>query len=139
MTTFIEHLWRIDQAHSRMFRETCSTGSLTKAQFTALDAIRKAKRPISQKDITIRTGIDRSTLSAIVQLMVAAGYLHTETNPDDYRSHLLRLSLQGMKALHTASRNWRRAESDLLSALPITSRREFLNHVQRVEALASRM
>lgn len=104
-----------------------------------MDAIRRAKRPISQKDITTRTGIDRSTLSAIVQLMVSAGYLNTETNPDDYRSHLLRLTLQGMKALHTASRNWRRAESDLLSALPITSRREFLNHVQRVEALASRM
>lgn len=53
--------------------------------------------PMSFKQLGEKTLISKSSLTGVVERMVQKGLIATQENPDDARSHLLRLTTKGQK------------------------------------------
>ncbi|PHY05531.1 MAG: MarR family transcriptional regulator [Alcaligenaceae bacterium] len=53
--------------------------------------------PMSFKQLGEKTLISKSSLTGVVERMVQKGLIATQNNPDDARSHLLKLTIKGQK------------------------------------------
>ena len=53
--------------------------------------------PMSFKQLGEKTLISKSSLTGVIERMVQKGLIATQDNPDDARSHLLKLSIKGQK------------------------------------------
>lgn len=89
----------IRRAHQRaeaIFTARCE--DVTPMQFDVLAAT-SVRQPATQTDIVNATGIDRSTLSDIMERLVAKGYIVRKRDPDDRRAYRVRLSRHAMSRL----------------------------------------
>jgi DNA-binding MarR family transcriptional regulator len=86
----------------RLARELEPTG-LTPAQAAVLLAVAELDTP-SVGAVADRLGIDRPTMSGIVDRLVRDGWARLSPNPDDGRSRLLGLSRRAQRALPTLRR-----------------------------------
>ena len=58
--------------------------------------------PMSYKQLGEKTLISKSSLTGVVERMVQKGYIAALDNPDDARSHLLKLTTKGQKVFEKA-------------------------------------
>lgn len=58
--------------------------------------------PMTFKQLGEKTLISKSSLTGVVERMVQKGFIATQENPDDARSHLLKLTAKGQKIFEKA-------------------------------------
>ena len=58
--------------------------------------------PMTYKQLGQKTLISKSSLTGVVERMVQKGLIATQDNPDDARSHLLKLTAKGQKIFDKA-------------------------------------
>lgn len=87
---------------------------------------------IAQKELRKLTGIDRSSLSAMVAAMIKDGLVWAIRSEDDRRVIILRLTRAGMDARTKAMAALRAADARLMAAIPSGNRNLVLEQLARV-------
>jgi len=101
---------------------------LTHRQFTVLLAV-DANDGKSQTDLVKLTGIDRSTLADLVARLMEQGYLVRRRTKEDGRTNAIRITAVGKKMLKTALPGADEVDRQLLSLVPGSERKNFLDNL----------
>lgn len=111
---------------------------VTLRQFVLLTAI--AETPgASQTDLVRATGIDRSTLTDLVQRLDRNGWVARKESDSDARANVLELTPSGMEKLVKARKYARAADAAILDALPASKRAPFQNMLLRLAKYADKL
>ncbi|BCJ35791.1 MarR family transcriptional regulator [Actinocatenispora thailandica] len=86
----------------------------------------------SQQGMSERSGIDRTTLVAMLDDLERHGYVRRRRDPADRRRHLVELTDAGAAVLGTAAEVLDRVEDDLLGPLPAAERRRLGRTVAKI-------
>lgn len=95
---FSPALWRYNQLYcqeSQLYHETAVRLGLSESQFWILYALCDAEKALSQRDLSIGTGMPKQTVHSAVGQMLRAGYLQREERPG--RECGLRLTPEGKR------------------------------------------
>jgi len=84
---------------------------LTLPQYIVMSAVQS--EVLSQRQITAATGVDRSTLSAIIRLLDDKGYLSINSSKADLRVTLIGLSAKGKQVFKAASKDAMKVDREL--------------------------
>jgi len=111
--------------------------NLTARQYVVLVAAAH-KSGCSQQDIIDRTGIDRSTVSQVVQTMIRKGLLRRRRTREDARAYAISLTPHGQDMLKASEPIVGRINEALVAALPAQRAVIFVENLRTiVGALAS--
>ena len=88
----------------------------------------------SQTDIVRDTGIDRSTVAEMVRRMARNGLLQRRRSREDARANIVQLTESGRRAVNSAQRNGRRADTALLAHLSADQREAFVEALKAISA-----
>jgi MarR family transcriptional regulator, temperature-dependent positive regulator of motility len=104
---------------------------LTSRQFAVLIAIDE-NLGANQQDLTIYTGIDRSTISEIVRRLGRRGLVRRKRNSKDRRAFKIVLTDEGRELLAVSGPIAKDVDDGVLDALPSARRGEFLDLLSEV-------
>lgn len=79
---------------------------------------------VSQRDLCRRTGLDRTTMVAVIDELERDGYVRRDRNQADRRKQLISITEEGRRALGEALVAVRRAEEEFLAPLDPAGRRQ---------------
>lgn len=85
-----------------------------------------ARGPLSQKALVRLTGIDRSTLSAMIVSMARDGLLTLSRTQDDRRLHIAAISAKGQTDVKSATQTMLVAEQLILQRIKKAKRAELI-------------
>jgi DNA-binding MarR family transcriptional regulator len=94
---------------TQIYDEALSSHGLTIGQFGILAGLRRS-RGVSIAALAEQLSTDASTLSRLLKPLAAAGLLTSETDPDDRRAKLLRLTEAGAVRIRAAGAAWTTAQ-----------------------------
>ncbi|MFI5716718.1 MarR family winged helix-turn-helix transcriptional regulator [Nocardia sp. NPDC051750] len=86
----------------------------------------------SQAELGRRTGIDRSDIVAVLNDLVARGFVQRSADPDDRRRNIVTLADLGGEHLDELDRRLDGAQQDLLAALSAAERRTLVALLGRI-------
>jgi DNA-binding MarR family transcriptional regulator len=124
-------LHRAGQRAADIFADEAQQGSLTPRQFAVL-AVVSEQEGLTQSELVMRTGIDRSTLADIVARLLSRGLIQRRRAKDDGRAYAIKLSAQGARALREAQPVAAATDSRLLAILPPAKRQDFLESLNLI-------
>jgi DNA-binding MarR family transcriptional regulator len=104
---------------------------VTSTQYTVLVAVAE-RDGLSQQDIINATGIDRSTVSQVVQLLIRKGLLKRKRTRHDARAYAISLTEAGRKVLSASEPIVARIEEALVDALPTTRAKTFISNLRTI-------
>ncbi len=131
----LQLLHRVHQCAGELFQSHMNGLDVTTTQYTVL-VVAGEKDGLSQQDIINATGIDRSTVSQVVQLLVRKGLLKRRRTRHDARAYAVSLTDAGRDVLKTSEPIVGRIEQALVEALPATRAKAFISNLRTiVEAL----
>jgi len=116
-------LHQATQVADGVFTRTVRT--LTPRQFAILKAV-AASEGLSQTDVIVATGIDRSTVSSMARHLVKRGYLARKRIKGDARTYAVRLTDVGRRVLDAAKPRAEKVEIGLLERFSNAERDRFL-------------
>ena len=116
-------LHQATQVADGVFTRTVRT--LTPRQFAILKAV-AASEGLSQTDVMVATGIDRSTVSSMTRTLVKRGYLARKRIRGDARTYAVRLTDAGRRVLDGAKPMAEKVEIGLLKRITTAERDRFL-------------
>ena len=127
----------VAHAVARLERERVCCGALTYQQYQTLG---RADRPggTTIKTLAEALGIDESTASRNVSLLVRDGYLGKKPDPQDGRAVRLVLTPRGKQALTSLRCDERELLADVFAALPETERAPVLRALEQVDQALGR-
>jgi DNA-binding MarR family transcriptional regulator len=128
-------LKRASQYGAQVFAEITADSGLTPRQFAVLQTVEE-NDGISQTALSVRTGIDRSTLAELAARLIAQGYLQRRRTRDDGRTNALRITTAGRRALKQAEPGARNADAALIALVAPRYRKGF---VEGLAALAAKL
>jgi DNA-binding MarR family transcriptional regulator len=123
-------LKRASQYAASIYMDKVGRTGLTQRQYAVLMAA-ESSEGASQAELGRLTGIDRSTLADLVGRLMAQGYLQSRRGRDDGRTHAVKLTGAGRRALRAAEPGAGDADRELIAAIPARYRKGF------IEGLAS--
>jgi DNA-binding MarR family transcriptional regulator len=89
--------------------------ALTITQYSLISKVGRA--PVTNPELAVVMGMDRSTLSRALKPLIAAGWIETFDPPAeahlDKRSFALKLTVSGRAKLDQARPNWQRAQDEI--------------------------
>lgn len=129
----IHLLHRVHQCASDLFQVHMADMKVTTTQYTVLVAA-AAKDGLSQQDIINATGIDRSTVSQVVQLLTRKGFLKRRRTRHDARAYAISLTDAGRKVVETSQPIMERVEEALIEALPAARAKTFISNLRTIVA-----
>lgn len=106
---------------------------VTSTQYTVLVAAAE-RDGLSQQDIINATGIDRSTVSQVVQLLIRKGLLKRRRTRHDARAYAISVTDAGRKVLNASEPIIERVEEALIEALPAARARTFIANLRTIIA-----
>lgn len=106
-------------------------GDLTSRQLAVLATV-SHKEGLSQTDLTVFTGIDRSTLADIVRRLQSKGLLQRRRTEADARTYAVNLTDEGRRVLRRAEPLAKRIDDRLLDALPGERREQFIDTLMSI-------
>lgn len=121
-------LKRAAQYSNLIYMGEVGKSGLTHRQFTVLLAVDNNDGK-SQTELVKLTGIDRSTLADLVARLLAQGYLQRKRTKDDARTNAIRITAVGKKMLKMATPGADEVDRHLLSLLPSSERKVFLENL----------
>jgi DNA-binding MarR family transcriptional regulator len=89
---------------------------------------------LSQQDIITATGIDRSTVSQVVQLLIRKGLLKRRRTRHDARAYAISLTDAGREVLEESQPIVGRIEQALVEALPAARAKAFISNLRAIVA-----
>jgi DNA-binding MarR family transcriptional regulator len=116
-------LYRAMQCAANAFEREVQT--VTPRQYAVLAALETGEGA-SQAQLTQRTGIDRSTLSEVVQRMLAKGLVARKKSTTDRRAYTVRLTRQGRQRLASVRPAADRVDEEVLGSINPRQREELL-------------
>ncbi len=120
------HLLRRAQQYSfDQFAKEVGTGGLTPRQFAVLHTVSK-NEGLSQTDLVMHTGIDRSTLADMISRMLKKGLLARQRTKADARANAVRLTAKGRTAMNNARAKVMKADSAVLKVVPKAQQAAFM-------------
>ena len=120
------HLLRRAQQHaSDLYTNQTEKGDLTQRQFAVLFAVDQ-RDGVTQTELVLMTGIDRSTLADMILRMLGKDLLARKRTDEDQRANSVRITPTGRRALRTAMPIVLRSETQILEALPARMRADFI-------------
>lgn len=133
----IHLLHRAGQCAGDVFQGEIGDASLTPRQYAVLLTVAQ-NEGLSQTDLVIKTGVDRSTLADIVRRMLKKGLLQRRRTKEDARAYAVRLTDEGRRVLKTCEPLAKRVDDRILEALPAKNRDQFLADLALIiESLAA--
>lgn len=116
-------LYRAMQCASNMFESEITV--MTPRQFAVLAAL-DGLEGASQAQLTKQTGIDRSTLSEVVQRILAKGFVVRRRSTTDRRAYTVKLTRSGRSKLSAVRPAVDRVDEQILSMVPARQRDAFV-------------
>ncbi|WP_420844152.1 MarR family winged helix-turn-helix transcriptional regulator [Hyphomicrobium sulfonivorans] len=126
-------LHRVHQCAGELFQQHMDGIDITTTQYTVLRAASQ-KDGLSQQDIINATGIDRSTVSQVVQLLTRKGLLKRKRTRHDARAYAISLTEAGRDVLKKSEPIMGRIEQELVAALPATRAKTFVSNLRAIVA-----
>ena len=124
----------LGQAHER-HRELAASRlrgvGLAPKEYGALSVL-VAEGPLTQQELSRRTGIDRTTMVAIADALEEKGHVVRERHPADRRAYALRVTTQGRRTRARASRAVQRTEEEFLAPLSERERIQLKRTLRRL-------
>ena len=127
-------LHRAAQRADSLFARHGGAGNITPRQFVVLEAV-SAAEGLNQVQIMKATGIDRSGTAELVARLVSMKCLQRNRSKRDIRSYVVRLTEAGRKRLTLGRAAAHAAKEELLSVLPASQRRDFLQALAKVASI----
>jgi len=124
-------LHRVHQCAGLLFQEHMAGIDVTSTQYTVLVAVAERDSP-SQQDIINATGIDRSTVSQVVQLLIRKGLLKRRRTRHDARAWAISVTEAGRRVLNASQAVVERVEEDLVAALPAGRAKAFIANLRAI-------
>lgn len=112
----IHLLHRAGQCAADIFTAEMAGLDLTPRQFAVLLTV-SMNEGLSQTDLVMLTGIDRSTLADIVRRMLKKGLLQRRRTREDARAYAVKLTDEGMRVLAAARPKVEAVDARILLAL----------------------
>jgi DNA-binding MarR family transcriptional regulator len=113
------HVQRTARVLARRFDAVLKPVALTNGQFSLLMSLNRPIAPgvplATVGSVAELLGMDRTTLTAAARVLHGRGLLTLESEPQDRRSKVLRLTVEGKRALAVAAPIWTR-EHEILEA-----------------------
>jgi DNA-binding MarR family transcriptional regulator len=125
------HLRRAQVAVFQHFTETMGEAAITPGQFGVL-AVINGNPGLSQTQLGTALAIDRSTVVAVIDRLEARGLVVRAAQPNDRRSHALRLSDAGVALLHRLEEMVREHERQIGRSLSAEDQRTLISLLDRV-------
>ena len=126
-------LHRVHQRATELFQEKMAGLNLTARQYVVL--VTAAQRDgASQQDIIDATGIDRSTVSQIMQTMIRKGLLKRKRTKEDARAYAITVTEHGRDVLKTSEMIVSGVDEALIAALPATRAKTFIDNLRAIIA-----
>jgi len=126
-------LHRVHQCAGELFQTHMDGIDVTSTQYTVLLAASE-RDGLSQQDIINATGIDRSTVSQVVQLLTRKGLLKRRRTRHDARAYAISLTDAGRDVLHRSAPIISKIEQTLVGALPATRAKTFISNLRAIVA-----
>ena len=126
-------LHRVHQCAGELFQSHMNGLDVTTTQYTVLVAAQE-KDGLSQQDIINATGIDRSTVSQVVQLLIRKGLLKRRRTRHDARAYSVSLTDTGRDVLKASEPIVGRIEEVLVEALPAARAKVFVANLRAIVA-----
>jgi DNA-binding MarR family transcriptional regulator len=126
-------LHRVHQCAADLFQAHMANIDVTTTQYTVLVAAGE-RDGLSQQDIINATGIDRSTVSQVVQLLTRKGLLKRRRTRHDARAYSVSLTDAGRKVLDASQPIMERVDEALIEALPATRAKAFITNLRAIVA-----
>ena len=126
-------LHRVHQCAGELFQSHMNGLDVTTTQYTVLVAAQE-KDGLSQQDIINATGIDRSTVSQVVQLLIRKGLLKRRRTRHDARAYSVSLTDAGRDMLKASEPIVGRIEEVLVEALPAARAKVFVANLRTIVA-----
>jgi MarR family transcriptional regulator, temperature-dependent positive regulator of motility len=132
----------LDQSPTHLIHRVAQCGSqifdagerdLSPRQVAVLSTVAQ-NEGLSQTDMVALTGIDRSTLAELVARLKKKGLLTRHRKKEDTRTYEVRLTDQGRRSLKTAEPLAKKADEQILAALPVKDRQQFIRALQTIIA-----
>lgn len=124
-------LGRVHEAHRALAHAALAPLGLSPKGFGAL-ALLAVEGPLSQQRLAERTGIDRTTMVAVVDELERAGTVERSRDPGDRRAYALQLTRHGGRLLARAEAAVVGAEERFLAPLPIAEQRRLKSTLRRL-------
>ena len=137
-TAMMQSFWNVQRHLVRAAHQTAQENGLSLPQFHSLMTI-APRSPITQKELAAYTHLPKSTLSQSIEGLVQAEWVIRETNPDNRREVVLRLSDHGRQFVETIKRQesgmQQRLEQVLDQIDPVVFEQMLQTHAQIAEGL----
>jgi DNA-binding MarR family transcriptional regulator len=124
-------LHRVHQRATELFQEKMAGINLTARQYVVL-VTASQKDGASQQDIIDATGIDRSTVSQIMQTMIRKGLLKRRRTREDARAYAITLTEHGRDVLEASEAIATGVDEALIAALPATRAKTFIDNLRTI-------
>lgn len=124
-------LHRVHQRATELFQEKMGGIDLTARQYVVL-VTASQKVGASQQDIIDATGIDRSTVSQIMQTMIRKGLLKRRRTREDARAYAITLTEHGRDVLKASEAIATGVDEALIAALPATRAKTFIDNLRTI-------
>jgi DNA-binding MarR family transcriptional regulator len=125
------HLRRAQVAVFQHFTETMGAAAITPGQFGVL-AVINGNPGLSQTQLGNALAIDRSTVVAVIDRLQARGLVIRAAQPNDRRSHALRLSDAGVALLRRLEQMVREHERQISRDLSAQDQRLLISLLDRI-------
>ncbi len=122
---------RVHQVAIALFDEECAPFGVTNTQHGLLQAI-QANPGMDVIGAARAVGVDRTTANVAVANLERRGWIERTINPDDRRSHLIKISAAGARLLRDTARALDRAQRRLLAELSATEVKTFVALMERI-------
>jgi MarR family transcriptional regulator, temperature-dependent positive regulator of motility len=124
-------LHRAQQLAADLHAEAFGGVGLTQRQLALLAAL-EANSGVSQTDLVVQTGIDRSTLAEMVARMEAKGLMARTKSATDSRANSINLTEFGQQALMDAIPKLQAIDKGVLALLPSSRRDSLIDLLTRI-------
>ena len=126
-------LHRVHQRATELFQEKMAGIDITARQYVLLVTVAQ-NDGASQQDIIDDTGIDRSTVSQIMQTMIRKGLLKRKRTKEDARAYAITVTDQGRDILKASEAIVESVNEALVAALPATRAKRFIDNLRSIIA-----
>ena len=125
-------LHRVQQCAEEVFRQSTTSG-LTPRQLAALMTVAE-NEGMNQLEVSVLTGIDRTTAAEVVRRLARRGLLQRRRSRSDTRAYVLKMTDDGREAMRAAEPAALLVDARALDALPKAERAAFVAALQAIIA-----
>lgn len=117
-------LARANQAGTRYWTKCLKDLKLTAVQAMTLSFLGD-KDIVTSKEVSRETGLDAATLTGVLDRLELSGYIERKPHPKDRRAIYISLTAHGLEAVSLIRKKAVPANTDFLSALSDSEKKEF--------------